>query len=280
MSGHRHREDAYAENYNWDNKFPSSPVSYTYGSEYEMGGSEFGTEPQFGSFDYSNPSPSIQPTVPGGMNMGGYIQPPNSNYINPAGGLYSGSILTPDPMPSPYIGSGDNFEDEPPLLEELGINFDHIMQKTLAVLNPIKEPEASILQETDLAGPLVFCMAFGVFLLLTGKVHFGYIYGIGVLGCLAMYALLNMMSMSGISVGCTVSVLGYCLLPMVMLSGVSIIFSLKGTLGTVIAILVVLWCALSASKLFATALVMDHQQPLVAYPCALLYGVFALLTVF
>ena len=44
--------------------------------------------------------------------------------------------------------------------------------------------------------------------------------------------------------------------------------------------LTILWCSLSASKLFVTALVMDHQQPLVGYPCALLYGVFALLTIF
>ena len=32
---------------------------------------------------------------------------------------------------------GTCFEDEPPLLEELGINQDHIIQKILTVLNPI-----------------------------------------------------------------------------------------------------------------------------------------------
>jgi hypothetical protein len=60
-----------------------------------------------------------------------------------------------------------------------------------------------------------------------GKVHFGYIYGIGVVGCLAMYALLNLMSMTGVSTGCTISVLGYCLLPMVLLSFLAVIFSLQ-----------------------------------------------------
>ncbi|XP_013780315.2 protein YIPF5-like [Limulus polyphemus] len=278
MSGYSgHEGNVYYENFGWVNQFPpsSGPVSYEYDMTIGEPGfeSDFGSESQFGSFDYSSSSPSVPPNVSG--NFGGYIQYHNP-YINPAGGLYagSGSLLTPDTY------SGNNFEDEPPLLEELGINFDHIMQKTLAVLNPIKEPEASILQETDLTGPLVFCMVFGGFLLLSGKVHFGYVYGIGVLGCLAMYALLNMMSISGISAGCTVSVLGYCLLPMVILSGVSIIFSLKGIFGIVIAIIVIFWCALSASKLFVTALLMDHQQPLIAYPCALLYGVFALLTIF
>ena len=61
----------------------------------------------------------------------------------------------------------------------------------------------------------------------TGKLHFGYIYGIGLMGCVAMYFLLNLMSMQGVSMGVVVSVLGYCLLPMVVLSGVSIVLSLQ-----------------------------------------------------
>ena len=60
-----------------------------------------------------------------------------------------------------------------------------------------------------------------------GKVHFGYIYGIGVVGCLAMYSLLNLMSEKRVSVGCTVSVLGYCLLPMVLLSTLAVVLSLQ-----------------------------------------------------
>ena len=64
-------------------------------------------------------------------------------------------------------------------------------------------------------------------LLQTGKLHFGYIYGIGLMGCVAMYFLLNLMSMQGVSMGVVVSVLGYCLLPMVVLSGVSIVLSLQ-----------------------------------------------------
>ncbi|XP_068701701.1 protein YIPF5-like [Montipora foliosa] len=174
-----------------------------------------------------------------------------------------------------------SFEDEPPLLEELGINFEHIWQKTLSVLNPLQHTEANIMDDTDLAGPLVFCLAFGGFLLLSGKVHgFGYIYGVGLLGCVSMYAILNLMSMTGVSIGCVISVLGYCLLPMVILAGISILLSLQGILGTLLTATTIGWCSLSASKLFVTVLAMDAQQLLVAYPCALLYGVFALLTVF
>ncbi|XP_078683520.1 protein YIPF5-like isoform X2 [Branchiostoma floridae x Branchiostoma belcheri] len=180
----------------------------------------------------------------------------------------------------PLLEGHTSFEDEPPLLEELGINFDHITQKTMTVLNPTKETDASILGDGDLAGPLVFCLMFGSCLLLGGKVHFGYIYGIGGIGCVSLWCLLNMMSLTGVSVWTVASILGYCLLPMVFLSGASIILSLQGVLGQILATLSVGWCSLSASKLFVSALAMHDQQLLVAYPCALLYGVFALLTIF
>jgi len=208
---------------------------------------------------------------------GGYNQP--DTYSNAA---YTGDIMTPqtpkhDDLTNNYSGG---FEDEAPLLEELGINFDHIYKKTFAVLNPFASTDASVVNETDLTGPLCFCLALGATLLLGGKVSFGYIYGISALGVVAMYALLNIMSTNGVTVGCVASIVGYCILPMVFLSSFSIIFSLKGILGIILTGLTVFWCSLSASKLFVCGLQMDSQQLLVAYPCALLYGVFALLTVF
>lgn len=49
---------------------------------------------------------------------------------------------------------------------ELGINFDHIWQKTLTVLNPLKPADGSIMNETDLTGPILFCIALGATLLM------------------------------------------------------------------------------------------------------------------
>ena len=49
---------------------------------------------------------------------------------------------------------------------ELGINFEHIWMKTQSVLIPTKPITEHILDDTDLAGPLVFCFVFGVCLLL------------------------------------------------------------------------------------------------------------------
>lgn len=49
---------------------------------------------------------------------------------------------------------------------ELGIDFDHMWQKTLTVLNPFKPADGSIMNETDLTGPILFCIALGVTLMM------------------------------------------------------------------------------------------------------------------
>jgi hypothetical protein len=59
-----------------------------------------------------------------------------------------------------------------------------------------------------------------------------------------------------------------------------IVVSLQGVAGNLCSVAAVAWCAISSSKLFITAFNMEHQQLLVAYPCSLLYAVFALITMF
>uniref|UniRef100_A0A674C5U5 Zgc:123321 n=1 Tax=Salmo trutta TaxID=8032 RepID=A0A674C5U5_SALTR len=159
---------------------------------------------------------------------------------------------------------------------EIGMNFEHIWQKTLTVLNPMIPADGSIMNETDLT---LFCSV----LLWAGKSHFGYVYGISTIGCMAIYTLLTLMSSLTVSYGCVASVLGYRLLPIVALSAFAVVFPLQGIIGMILALLVIGWCSLSASKIFISTLAMEGQQLLVVYPCALLYGlygVFALLTVF
>ena len=102
-------------------------------------------------------------------------------------------------LPEVPQNAGDDFSNEPPLLEELGINPDHILQKTLTILNPMRSTRSEVARDADLAGPLVFCLAFGWMLLLTGKIHFNYIYGIGAMGCVANYGLLTLMSTASVS---------------------------------------------------------------------------------
>ena len=101
------------------------------------------------------------------------------------------------------------YPDEPPLLEELGVNFSHIKSKTLTVLDPMANVDQHIMDDTDLAGPIIFCLLFAMFLFLNGKPHFGYIYGFILLGTLSLHFVLNLMSLAGINFFRTASVLGY-----------------------------------------------------------------------
>jgi len=191
---------------------------------------------------------------------------------------YGGNIQQPGGWWTAF-GTG-GFEGEPPLLEELGINFSHIRAKSMTVLNPLQLVEERIMDDADLAGPLLFFFLFGMLLLLSGKPQFGYIYGFGLLGSMSIYTLLNLMSDKGIDVYRVVSVLGYCLLPMVGVGAVSVVVTLDGIVGYLLSLLSIIWCTFSASGIFVAVLRMSEQRLLVAYPVGLLYGCFALLSVF
>ncbi|XP_004452688.1 protein YIPF5 [Dasypus novemcinctus] len=253
------------DNFNTDFYQTSYSIDDQSQQSYDYGGSGGPYSKQYGGYDYAQQGRFVPPDM---------MQPQQP---------YTGQIFQPTQAFTPTTPQsfyGNNFEDEPPLLEELGINFDHIWQKTLTVLHPLKVADGSIMNETDLAGPMVFCLAFGATLLLAGKIQFGYVYGISAIGCLGMFCLLNLMSMTGVSFGCVASVLGYCLLPMILLSSFAVVFSLQGMVGVILTSGIIGWCSFSASKIFISALAMEGQQLLVAYPCALLYGVFALISVF
>lgn len=120
-----------------------------------------------------------------------------------------------------------------------------------------------VIADQDLAGPLVFCLLFGAALLLHGKVHFGYIYGIGVVGCVGMYFLLNMMTSenANISMTCTVSVLGYCLLPMALLSILAAVLSLQvSCCFSIICIFCRVWSAMAYRGWPYSGVVYRHQN--------------------
>ncbi|EGC29289.1 hypothetical protein DICPUDRAFT_159146 [Dictyostelium purpureum] len=199
----------------------------------------------------------------------------DSQYSTPQGSYYdnTGRMGVGGP-------SQDSFENELPLLEELGINFDHIRAKTLSVLNPLKKIDSHIMDDTDLGGPMFFGLLLGFSLLMSGKVQFGYIYGLGLIGCVSMYFVLNLMSEKGIDIYRVISVLGYCLLPMIFLSFTSLAININGLVGYILIGVSIIWSTYSASKMFVKVLSMIDQRILVAYPVALLYTGFALITAF
>ncbi|XP_044742849.1 protein YIPF5 [Chrysoperla carnea] len=259
--------------------------------------SQYGQQPSMGfntETDYNNLQSQqldFQSFTVGDQN--GYDQQQPPNYYNqnvPQQQYYSNvpNIFTPE-TPSEMADGGEPSEfDEPPLLEELEIYPDRILMKTLAVLNPfhshsIVDDAEFLIKDTDLAGPVAFCLILAVCLFLSGnKANFGYIYGLSVMSCILMYCLLTLMSVTAgvFTLMGVASILGYCLLPIVALSALGVFVSLHNTLGLALAALAVIWSSLSASRLFVSVSGDSSQRPLIAYPCALVCGVFALLVVF
>lgn len=184
-----------------------------------------------------------------------------------------------------------NFDDEPPLLEELGINLSHILVKTKAVVLPFSRfggdrlDPATIVKDADLAGPVALALALGGEMVLTGKLQFGYIYGFGLFGCCAMTTVVNLMSPDAttISFWTVTSILGYSLLPVNVLALIKIFIINVGnlqTLGRILGLVTVAWSTLASTRLLEMGCNLREQRYLLAYPIALLYSAFVLMTIF
>ncbi|PIN24517.1 Rab GTPase interacting factor, Golgi membrane protein [Handroanthus impetiginosus] len=179
-------------------------------------------------------------------------------------------------------GGATGFEDEPPLLEELGINTKQIYQKTLSILNPFRINH-HLHEDADLSGPFLFLMAFGLFQLLAGKLHFGIILGWVTIASMVLYVVFNMLAgkNGNLDMYKCLSLIGYCMLPIVMLSALSLFLPQGGMVIMVITGLFVIW-----STRVCTGLVVelancgDEHRGLITYACFLIYMLFSLLVIF
>lgn len=276
--------------------------------------SAFGSNPNSGSNGQMSMGMGSNSFEMAGV-MGGPIggAPSGSTAVAPAAALApttTPQVFDPSAPPTPHLfdpnaamatknqeksGGGnamasmeEDYDNEPPLLEELGVNFPHIYSKSRAVLFPIgkhaKSLEAGLIEnDADLAGPLAFALGLGGELLLSGKLHFGYVYGFGVSGCLAMTLLLNLLNPNGaVSAWTVVSILGYALLPVNLLAALNAFIRINklGKVGTVLAVATVAWSTAASARLFERGCNMRAQRFLVAYPTALLYSAFVMITIF
>ncbi|EEA06621.1 Yip1 domain-containing protein [Cryptosporidium muris RN66] len=200
-----------------------------------------------------------------------------SSFMKPS--FWSSNGINSDEQNNSGFENDDLYiDDEPPLLEELGINPTNIWNYIKCVILFQNNMNG---MEWDMAGPILLIGCLGFCLLLAGKIHFGYIYGIGILSCLGTYILLNIMSnKQSIDLYTTMSILGYSLLPIVLLAGISVIYSLRSKIGISIAIFFNMWSTITASRFFELTVSLKHQRFLIAYPIALLYACFTIVTIF
>ena len=134
---------------------------------------------------------------------------------------------------------------------------------------------------TELFGPLLISYALGMVSVLRGKFHFGYIFGFGVFGSLMLYFIVSLLSYKReISYWTLASILGYHLIPVIILSALDLIFELRNFMGLILSLLVVFWSTYSSSTIFVRVFSMQEQSFLVSYPIVLLYSLFVLITIF
>eukprot|EP00344_Euplotes_crassus_P008210 CAMPEP_0197005042 /NCGR_PEP_ID=MMETSP1380-20130617/27369_1 /TAXON_ID=5936 /ORGANISM="Euplotes crassus, Strain CT5" /LENGTH=221 /DNA_ID=CAMNT_0042424033 /DNA_START=15 /DNA_END=680 /DNA_ORIENTATION=+ len=100
--------------------------------------------------------------------------------------------------------------NEPPLLEDLGINLMQIRRKVLSIIS-MRKINPEIIEDADLAGPILIAIIFGTLLLLRGKIEFGRIYGYGLTSCVLFFILFKVLVAREHSLGLytIMSVLGY-----------------------------------------------------------------------
>jgi hypothetical protein len=240
------------------------------------------------------PSMGVQPPAqpgqfqqPGSFPQPGGMMPVTGSMGQPVGGPMGpmgGGPMQPGHFPQASqqapLSYDDDIENEPPLLEELGINVEHIVLRVKGVAM-FKTVDQDVLEDADLSGPIAIIMALGMCLMMAGKIQFGYLYGLGVSGCMGIWLLINVMSQKGgIDLYRTTSILGYGLIPIVVLASFGIFVSLQSTFGSLMSALCIVWATATSSRFFATAIAMQNQRWLVAYPVGLFYTCFVLLVAF
>ena len=123
----------------------------------------------------------------------------------------------------------------------------------------------------------------------SGKVHFGYIYGLAVMGAISLHYIISLMTpeldpstsapppstqhmssqqhlSSTLTLSRSASVLGYCLLPLVLTSLVGIVVPMDTIFGYIATSLAIAWCTVSSSAMFTAVGAMRKMRALVAYP--------------
>lgn len=214
---------------------------------------------------------------------------------------------------------GSSFDDEPPLLEELGIDITSIFKKTGAVFSFGSTADGAY--DSDLSGPIVFIFGLGFSHMLVGsslfflppsksdlgaapdppspfalppprppfkagKVLFGLIIGWTIISSLGMSWLVNLLVGPGGDIGmyACCSILGYCLVPQIFLALFNLVVGRSVALS-ILAVFCILWSTRVASRFVVVRLKAKHipveeQRSLLAYPWLLIFSMFALLSAY
>lgn len=147
----------------------------------------------------------------------------------------------------------------------------------------LAKPSEEVIEDPDLSGPVIIALCFGLLLLLSGKLQFGDIYALFVIGNILLFLLFNFMSqLEIIPLYSIMSTVGYSLIPMLLLGFLRIFTSMKGPAGIILCLTISCWSSLAASN-FIEALMKQtnpDRKPLLIYPLFLFYVCFTMIVIF
>ncbi|KAI4378671.1 hypothetical protein MLD38_016118 [Melastoma candidum] len=195
-------------------------------------------------------------------------------------GTSSSTIYTSNSHSS---SSAASFDEEQPLLDELGIHPEQIWRKTKSIFNPFRVNTAVHLHNSDLSGPILLYLSLCVLQLLSGKIQFGVVLGWIVVSSIFLFVVFNMIAGKNgmLDLHSCASVIGYCMLPIVGLLALSLFIPQGKLVMFVVAGVLVMWATrVSTSFMVALADGEEEHRGLVAYACFLIYTLFLLLVVF
>ena len=127
-------------------------------------------------------------------------------------------------------------QEELPFLEEIGVDYSMVMSKLRSTVLFSKNNSSDFINHPDMTGPLLLTTSLGVIMSLNRKLSFGFIYGYGFFGSFFLYFLLNMMLQQRLSLYNVISILGYCLMPVLVVSFMNLFFNMKNTIGIFIGV--------------------------------------------
>lgn len=182
-------------------------------------------------------------------------------------------------LPAPLRAPVGSVEDEAPLLDELGVDPRRIFEKAWRAALPWRAPAPDLLEDRDLAGPLLFHLLFGALLALRGRSCFRYLYSFNVVSVLVLHFVFALMSPRDVDLSHTASIFGYGALPLVPLAALSL-FVEDAHLEAALALAAGAACTAIATRMYTRVFGLGDRVPLVAVPVFLFYAMFLFLVVF
>eukprot|EP00062_Callorhinchus_milii_P013295 gi/632961242/ref/XP_007896647.1/ PREDICTED: protein YIPF4 [Callorhinchus milii] len=166
----------------------------------------------------------------------------------------------------------DDSEDAKPLLEELDIDLKDIYYKIRCVLMPMPSlgfNRQVVRDNPDFWGPLAVVLFFSMISLYGQFRVVSWIITIWIFGSLTIFLLARVLG-GEVAYGQVLGVIGYSLLPLIVIVPVLLVVGSFELLSTVIKLFGVFWAAYSAASLLVGE-EFKTKKPLLIYPIFLLY---------